>query len=797
MANALIELPVPYIGDFGKGRPIFNGQIYVGVVDLDPEIPANQKQIVGIQENGTEVNLPQPVETSPGGYPTYNGAPIRLSVDGAYSLKILDRKGEQEYYFSNVHQGAPLTLYDTGFVSTYDTLSEAINGQYLTDGQVLNLKERTLGGGGSAVWDVTLTAEVTVNGYNIVQCVSDASLSLVLRGNEIRSYGIAANGITNDAAAFYSYMIQYKELDGRDSDNSNGKPDIKIDSQITLPSGSKYKLTGVTLNFSDLQGDVTAILVNGEEFGSSISMTTDTLYPSNQVTITDASSISEGDIIALSSDRPWSTNTLTSEYSTVMAVLGNAITVGSSVLSEYNVSDNAIVRKFDQGTSIYLNDITAFGNTSFDQDFMIASRCYNSGYGGEIFIYDFKRRGLKYNDCVIVRGEGIAYFKDLDMDGFGYGISTVGSQWCAFSDIIGDNCRHLTTSGDSAGQGMLARWQSYGNLISHNSRDAIVDTHDGACDFTYSSITGTGRIGNDADDGVTMEGARIHIGKINMTRPKRFGLYLAFGGMGDTGRRSFITIDDAVVDGDGDTGDYLVNLKNAATVNNRVDMVRIGSVCGEGERGIFIDCAEGGFEFVDINADIEVRGDHGIEAVSSANGRVKKLTLSGSVVQNSTTASDYPIMINGGTWEAEHPGIEAMDVDLAFMTLEVTNEQAGFIRNIDSDINIVGLRKKGVITGSAIRNDGIGITRQADSQRELYKFSYNPSSISGGSSISTAFATPGVIFGDFTSVSWDEDLEGILLESSVTAIDEVTVTFTNPTSGAIDLTTANLKIAVN
>lgn len=126
MANAIIQLPIPYVGDFNKGRPIFNGKIYIGEPDLDPSVPANQKIVSGIQSDGTLVAMSQPIRTSSGGYPTYNGSPVRLSVAGAYSLKILNQKDEEEYYFGNVLQGAPVVFSDNPvlFAQTAERLQD-------------------------------------------------------------------------------------------------------------------------------------------------------------------------------------------------------------------------------------------------------------------------------------------------------------------------------------------------------------------------------------------------------------------------------------------------------------------------------------------------------------------------------------------------------------------------------------------------------------------------------------------------------------------------------------------------
>jgi len=92
---AIIDFPILYVPSPTIGRPLFSGQIFVGTEDLDPEIPANQKQLRIVQEDGTKVDVNQPFILSAGGVPVYNGATVRLDVDGNYSLKILDKNGAQ------------------------------------------------------------------------------------------------------------------------------------------------------------------------------------------------------------------------------------------------------------------------------------------------------------------------------------------------------------------------------------------------------------------------------------------------------------------------------------------------------------------------------------------------------------------------------------------------------------------------------------------------------------------------------------------------------------------------------
>jgi len=109
---AIINFPVMYIPDPTRGRPLYNGQILVGEPDLDPAVPANQKQLRVMQEDGTLVNVTQPFLLSAGGVPVYAGSYVRLDVDGNFSLKILDSTGSQVYYIENAYEGQPILVED-------------------------------------------------------------------------------------------------------------------------------------------------------------------------------------------------------------------------------------------------------------------------------------------------------------------------------------------------------------------------------------------------------------------------------------------------------------------------------------------------------------------------------------------------------------------------------------------------------------------------------------------------------------------------------------------------------------
>ncbi len=95
--NAVLA-PYSYYPDPTTGRPVFNGSIYVGSPDLDPQVPSNQLRVRAVQEDGSTVPISQPIRTGAGGVPMLNGSPVQLVVDGEYSIKVLNSFGAEVYY---------------------------------------------------------------------------------------------------------------------------------------------------------------------------------------------------------------------------------------------------------------------------------------------------------------------------------------------------------------------------------------------------------------------------------------------------------------------------------------------------------------------------------------------------------------------------------------------------------------------------------------------------------------------------------------------------------------------------
>lgn len=127
-----VRLPYNYYPDPTRGRPVFNGSIYVGQPDTDPQVATNRLSVTAVQENGISVPISQPIKTSAGGVPILNGSPVQLQVSGEYSIKVLDSYGAQVYYAASLVSGVtPATIIRTQLVPLTIDLTDRFINAYL------------------------------------------------------------------------------------------------------------------------------------------------------------------------------------------------------------------------------------------------------------------------------------------------------------------------------------------------------------------------------------------------------------------------------------------------------------------------------------------------------------------------------------------------------------------------------------------------------------------------------------------------------------------------------------------
>lgn len=220
MTQSIVKMPINYFGDPFLSRTISNGSIYIGVAGEDPEVLANRYTIYLQNEDGTQTPISpaeQPVTTSSGGYPQYNGNIAQILVGDSseptttdYSIKVLDRYGNQEFYFPSALAGQ-ISDISSLYVFKFDTLDDVVNSDIITIGDALSVKERTEGNGGGADWDAVATSSVIVNDLDIVQSIAIPSISFVYRKDTLVNplqLGANGDGVADDS----DYLNRADEL---------------------------------------------------------------------------------------------------------------------------------------------------------------------------------------------------------------------------------------------------------------------------------------------------------------------------------------------------------------------------------------------------------------------------------------------------------------------------------------------------------------------------------------------------------------------------------------------------------
>lgn len=100
--TAVISMPSQLFTMPNRFGAVIGGKIYIGEIDKDPTIPANQIPVYVENESGSAVQVSQPIQINAGGYPSYNGQPAKFTTAQGHSMAVLDSLGVQQFYFPNV-----------------------------------------------------------------------------------------------------------------------------------------------------------------------------------------------------------------------------------------------------------------------------------------------------------------------------------------------------------------------------------------------------------------------------------------------------------------------------------------------------------------------------------------------------------------------------------------------------------------------------------------------------------------------------------------------------------------------
>ncbi|STT75318.1 Head binding [Klebsiella pneumoniae] len=105
--NYLVSMPSAPFSTPRAFKSVTNGRIYIGQPDTDPTIPENQIPVYVVNEDGSEVQISQPVVINAGGFPVYNGQIMKFVTKQNFSMAVYDAHGVQQFYWPDISQLDP------------------------------------------------------------------------------------------------------------------------------------------------------------------------------------------------------------------------------------------------------------------------------------------------------------------------------------------------------------------------------------------------------------------------------------------------------------------------------------------------------------------------------------------------------------------------------------------------------------------------------------------------------------------------------------------------------------------
>lgn len=101
-ANIVVSMPSQLFTMPRSFKAVANGKIYIGQIDTDPVNQANQIPVYLENEDGSHVQVAQPIVINAGGYPVFNGQIAKFVTVQGHSMAVYDAYGTQQFYYPNV-----------------------------------------------------------------------------------------------------------------------------------------------------------------------------------------------------------------------------------------------------------------------------------------------------------------------------------------------------------------------------------------------------------------------------------------------------------------------------------------------------------------------------------------------------------------------------------------------------------------------------------------------------------------------------------------------------------------------
>ncbi|HCM3118739.1 TPA: hypothetical protein N3F57_002405 [Salmonella enterica subsp. enterica serovar Luke] len=255
-ANVVVSNPRPIFTDSRTFRAVANGRIYIGKIDTDPVNPENQIPVYIENEDGTHVQIAQPLVINSAGKIVYNGQLVKIVTVQGHSMAIYDAYGSQVDSISNVLKYDPdqleLRLMNQDgykYIGRCKTIDNLRAIEPTVENQLINVIEHSDGvgiGGGFFEYDSIDNTSADDDGMIIVT-PSGKRWKRICNKVYADYYGIVPDGVTDyhdklNKALQAAKMATVKELILSEGTYCISSA-LKIPSYVRLRGAGKLKTT--------------------------------------------------------------------------------------------------------------------------------------------------------------------------------------------------------------------------------------------------------------------------------------------------------------------------------------------------------------------------------------------------------------------------------------------------------------------------------------------------------------------------------------------------------------------------
>ncbi|WP_312212329.1 phage tailspike protein [Pseudescherichia sp.] len=106
-ANVVVSNPRALFTASRSLKALVNGRIYIGEIDTDPTLPSNQIPVYIENEDGSLVQIPQPLIINSGGHIVYLGQVVKVVTEKGHSMAVYDAFLHLQDYIPNVLKYEP------------------------------------------------------------------------------------------------------------------------------------------------------------------------------------------------------------------------------------------------------------------------------------------------------------------------------------------------------------------------------------------------------------------------------------------------------------------------------------------------------------------------------------------------------------------------------------------------------------------------------------------------------------------------------------------------------------------